>query len=497
MASALPRFLRHPLSPEQAFDEVRHRFEARERRFLDCVRALVYDNPASPYRELLRWAGCEHGDLESSVRSRGLETTLAALRDGGVHVTLAELKATAPIVRGTRSREVRESDFDNPFFDRGSLEGSSSASRSRGTRVGYDWALIREHAATELVLNDLHGAACVPLALWLPPLPSIAGMQCVLMNLTWRRVPAAWFSPVDTRAAAARHRLANAYIRRVCGLLGYRLPRPRWAEFARAAEVAGWISSHRPCLLRTYVSSAVRLAQAARTAGLDLAGCTILCGGEPLTEERREFVESTGARIFPRYSATEAGLIGAACDRRTSADDMHVYLDRVAVVQHETRLLFTSLSPHTGKVLLNADLGDCGTLEHRACACSFGRIGMTAHVSNVRSPAKFTAEGMNVLGSDLDRIVGQLVAEAGGSPDSYQFWETARADGTRGLVVAIDPDVPGLEPADVRARLLERLAGDKPSGALTSRMWDQARTLEIVRAAPRLTRGHKFPRIIS
>ena len=62
---------------------------------------------------------------------------------------------------------------------------------------------------------------------------------------------------------------------------------------------------------------------------------------------------------------------------------MHVYAERLALITGEalgdeaSRLLFTTLSPHNGKILLNADLGDSGQLLQRSCDCPLGRAGLT------------------------------------------------------------------------------------------------------------------------
>jgi hypothetical protein len=511
MALALPHFLSRPLSPAAALATVRGRFEARETRFLETVRRLVFENPRSPYLDLLAAARCTYAELERGVRRDGLERTLAALRDAGVRVPLAVLKE--------RARE-----FDNPSFDGARIDGATSGSRTPaagGTRVGYDWALIEEQAATELVLNELHGTTGHALVLWLPPLPSIAGMQSVLANLKWGRVPAAWFSPVDPRGGrlAARHRLANAYLLGMCRVLGRAVPRPVRAGFDDAEAVARAAAARRPCVVRTYVSSAVRLARAARAAGLRLDGCTILCGGEPLTEARRTFIEETGARVFPRYSATEAGQIGASCPQRAAADDMHVYLDRVALIGDgdgdrdreadrdagrdasgggdAQALLLTTLSPHSGKVLLNADIGDRGRLARRPCACALGRMGMELHVEHVRSAVKVTAEGMNLLVSEIDEALAAVVAAAGGSPDDYQFREVTGRDGLAALEVVIDPEVPRLgDEGAFREALLGRLTAGRPAAALADAVWTAARTVRLVRERPRLSRGHKLPRVV-
>ena len=77
---SLARFLDRPLTLEQSKAIVRRRLETRDERFLEFVTRYNYGYPRSPYLPLLRLAGCEHGDLQATVRQRGLEATLKTLR---------------------------------------------------------------------------------------------------------------------------------------------------------------------------------------------------------------------------------------------------------------------------------------------------------------------------------------------------------------------------------------------------------------------------------
>ena len=52
----------------------------------------VFGYPRSPYLPLLKLARCELGDIESMVRSRGLEHTLHTLRNAGVYFTFEEFE---------------------------------------------------------------------------------------------------------------------------------------------------------------------------------------------------------------------------------------------------------------------------------------------------------------------------------------------------------------------------------------------------------------------
>lgn len=498
VAAGLPAFLRRPLDPSQAKAIVAQRMRQRDQRFLTAVGASIYDFEASPYLPLLRQAGCDRAELQRRVNSDGIETTLRRLAEQGVRISLEEFKGLQSIERGSLVRPTSERDFDHPQHRRGSLDSSTSGSRARGTRVGYNWPLITEHAVSESVLWQLHQLDSKALILWLPPLPSIAGMQYALMSLKWRHPPAQWFSPVDLSRLPrwSTQRLGNRYLLSACRWLGHPLPAPEFIDFDAAATVARAVVRHAPCVLRTYASSAVRVARAAIDRGWRLDGCTMLSGGEPLLDSRRAVIEASGANVFSRYSATEAGLIGASCPYRDTTDEMHIYQDRIAVIEFEGRLLVTTLSPHASKVLLNVDIGDQAVLRHKACACWLGQIGMTAHVASVRSALKFTAEGMNVVGAALERLINDVVVGAGGGADDWQFREEISAEGSVRVAIVIDPALGPIDEHALHQKVLQQFVDAGPGGALTAEIWNRAGTLLIERQKPQVSARHKQLRIV-
>ncbi|MBI3596911.1 MAG: hypothetical protein HY203_07145 [Nitrospirae bacterium] len=446
------------------------------------------------------------------MKAKGLEQTLEILRDNGVYITLEEFKSKVPISRKGLTIETRQTDFENPFLMGGALQGSTSGSRSKSSPVKRNWNFIAEEAANEMILYKIHGMARAPLALWLPALPRMAGTHNLLMNVKYRRPPERWFSHTKTNSLRIPliDRLALEYILWCCRHFGIEVPRPEFTDIRSAVTVAEWMEKTRknkgPCVVRTYTSSAVRLVQAAIDHGIDISGNVILTGGEPLTEARCRFIESAGVKVFSRYSAAETGSIGASCDNLNGPDDMHVYVDRLAIIQRHRKtaigeaevnsFLFTSLSAHLGRVLLNAELGDFGKITIKPCDCLFGELGMNVHVSEVLSHDKLTCEGMTLVGFELDEIVGKMIANIGGGPDDYQFWETQDGGGLSKLVVAISPAIHNLDENDFIENLFEKLQSKSLGGHLMSQIWRQADTLQVVRAYPELTQGYKFLKII-
>ncbi|MBI5836859.1 MAG: hypothetical protein HZB25_06420 [Candidatus Eisenbacteria bacterium] len=506
LALGLHDYLRAPLTPGSARARLLDRMQRREPRFLELARSRIFDHPDSPYLDLLKHAGCAYEDLEHSVRRSGLERVLEQLRDAGVRLSLDEFKSRAPVRRAGLERATRETDFDNPVPSRGAVAGSTSGSRSAGTRVLYDWEFLAEEADNELLLLEAHGLLDAPGAYWMPALPSISGIHNLLIQLRFRKPPRAWFSQVRSGLA---DRMAMEFVAFSCALAGLRAPRASFAGADGAGEVADWmrraLAEHGRCYLKAFTSSAVRVARAAAERGLDLRGAVFLTGGEPLTARRHEFLQAGGARAYARYVSTETGLIAAACPSGDPPDSMHLYEDRLAAiaggepagVPGARSLLYTTLSTATGKILLNTELGDFGTLERRPCDCAFGAAGMRLHIHGVGSRDKLTGEGMSLLGADLAAIVADLVARAGGGPDDFQFREEAGPEGLVRIAIVVSPAVPGLEDAAFVPAVLAELHRRKSGQRVVSEFWRQADTLRLVRETPDISAGGKLLRLVS
>jgi hypothetical protein len=103
---------------------------------------------------------------------------------------------------------------------------------------------------------------------------------------------------------------------------------------------------------------------------------------------------------------------------------------------------------------------------------------------------------MTLLGSELDRMVGEMIEKAGGSPDDYQFWEAQDRNAVSKLIIAISPGIRNLNERDFRDSILKNLKSKDVSGNITSQIWSQAGTLQVIRAHPKLTKGYKMLPII-
>jgi len=500
------RFLATPIDRATAHAVIRRRLARREERFLDAVKHLVFDHPGSPYHKLLRWAGYDERALAKAVRTQGLDQALAQLRDAGVYVSLEEFRGRRPIVRKGLEIETSATAFAHPMPVRAGLTSQTSGTSGAPHPVRLDWADFEEQAASNYVLYETHGLLEYPLALWLAT-QGVGGLHALLQNAKRGHPPERWFAPVPSglRGTSPLSKLAPHWLRVMGWSVGVSLPRPEPVSVQEASLIASWFTDSRgePQVLRTSASGGVRVAEAVRRRG-GLAGeAVMLVAGEPLTPERRRAIEAAGFTAIPHYGAAEAGLIAGSCGSPIHCDDMHLFVDRLAVVpqakpsvgpvaNHEppnVRLLFTTLSKHAGQVLLNADIGDEGRLEQRRCGCLLGELGMTLHASHVRSPSKLTGEGVALLTEELNEAVAACIERFRGGPNDYQFMEYAEGGGPTQLALAVKPELEMDEAAFLKAVYTELRA----KNPVIAEMWTRAETLRIVRVHPQPNDALKLP----
>jgi hypothetical protein len=353
-------------------------------------------------------------------------------------VRLDEFKGRHPIRRGSLVFEVSSRDFDNPLSTK-HFAGQSGGSRSSGTRTYIDFDSYAHDAAYQhflLAALKLHGR---PFALWCPPPPYSAAINELMRSAKLAQPVERWFAPHMPRHRADRWKyvLLTACMVHGARLSGMRLPGPEHVPLYEAGSVAAWLADKRrqgtPAVLKTNVSSGVRICIAARESGIDISRTVFRLDSEPLTLAKARVFQEAGCRAVNTYAATEAGFVGVPCTRSDRPDEVHLAFDKLALIQRSLPLagrdpvptnLYTTLSRSTAKLLLNTELGDHATLERRDCGCPFGQLGFPIHLHTIRSPEKLTCEGMNFIGADLHRLIEEVLpARFGGQPTDYQLVE--------------------------------------------------------------------------
>lgn len=504
--AGLPAFLRAPADVSGARVELERRLGRREADFVALVKRAVYDQPASPYRALLRHAGCEYGDLVREVDRDGVEAVLDRLAQQGVYLTVAELKGRTDVERGGRAFRVDPATLRNPASVP-HIPGTSSGSRGTAALVPLDLAFVRERAvdyalfATALLpAATIHGVWKAPGGDVLDNLLCFAGAGMLAER---------WFLQLDPGRSGLHpaYRASATALRLGSRLAGVSLPRPEVVPLDDPLPVARWLASVIDCgripHLQIFSSAAVAVCHAAQEAGLRLEGARFMVGGEPLTPARVEVIRRSGAVPLPRYGTAEAPSIALGCGRGDRGDTVHLLADLYALVPaHGSAttsrlpggaLLLTALRPTAPLVLLNASLGDQAVVDGAGCRCPLSRAGWPTTLHTIRSFEKLTAGGVSFMAADLIRVLEErLPASFGGGPTDFQLVEEETPAGRPSLRLLVHPRVAAPDLTAVGEAFLDAIGGGRRTERLMAALWRQGRFLQVERRAPLATSSGKI-----
>jgi len=509
-AWGLRGYLRGRITLEEARAVLSQRIAERESNFLRVAERGIFGYSRSPYRPLLKLAGCELGDLKNMVRSKGLEATLTSLRRAGVYVSYEEFKGRTPFVRDGRVISIQPRDFDNPYLSH-YYEAQTGGTTGAGTRAMLDLDNAAVSALCYILAYDAHGVLGLPTVFWRGILPDSSAIGLILVGARFGQVPRKWFTPITTKdwKPSRKYRLATHYIIAMARLSGVSIPWPEPVDLDQASRVthcaAQMLQTHGACLISAPVSLSLRIANVAWEEGLDLTGATFQGGGEPPTPAKVRGITRTGASWVPAYGSVEVGLIGLGCAHPADGNDLHFFKHDLALIQHPRQVPgtnitvdafhFTSLSPTAPKLLLNVESDDYGIIEQRSCGCPLGSYGYTEHLREVHSFRKLTGEGVTLVGNEMVRILEEVLpARFGGSPLDYQLLEEEDADGFTRLSLVVSPKVAITDETAVVKAVLEALGRSSGAADLARAIWSQANTLRVKRMEPTWTaRGKLMP----
>jgi hypothetical protein len=505
LLARLPSFLRRPLGLDEARAMLRRRLERRQEDFLAVVRGAIYDHAGSPYRPLLRGAGCEYGDLERMVRRDGVEGALRVLLRSGVYLTIDEFKGRRPAVRGTATLAVDPARLRNPrsgFH----VAARSGGSRGEGTPVLLDLAFIRDCAANNFLALDARGGARWVKGIW--EAPGSGATFRILRYSAFGAPLARWFSPIDVKDPGLhpRYRWHARLMVWESRLIGVPLPSPELAPVADPLPIARWMAATlrgggTPHLF-SLASPAVQLCQAALDAGIDVGGAQLEMAGEPTTRARLETVRRAGVGAVPRYGSIEAGSIGYACLAPDAPDDVHLFDDLHGVVQAgddapslgvpREALFVSSLRSSAPFVMLNVSMGDQAVLHRRSCGCPMEALGWDRHLHTIRSFEKLTGAGITLFDTDVVRVLEDVLPRRfGGAPTHYQLVEEEAEGGRPRVRLLVHPDVGPVDPAALVEAFLAAIGEGAGGNRMMSRIWRDADVLRVERAVPLATRFGK------
>jgi len=240
LARSVPRFLRHPLTVSDARRELASRLARREHDFLALARDAIYGHASSIYRQLLRHAGCEPGDLERLVRLEGLEGALRELLASGVHLTVDETKGRRPVVRGSLVVEPASDMLLNPLAA-GHVPVASSGSRGAQSPLLMELAFVRDQGVNVCLAVDAAGGSGWAKAVW--EVPGGAALYRQLKLSSFGSRVARWFTQVDPRDPDVhpRYRWCHRVVRWASVAAGLPLPAPVYAPLDDSRRWrAGW-----------------------------------------------------------------------------------------------------------------------------------------------------------------------------------------------------------------------------------------------------------------
>jgi hypothetical protein len=511
--AGLPGYLRYRTDVPQAQALIRERMARREADFLAFARAAIYGgHPGNPARRLLQIAGCAYGDLETLVVREGLEGALRTLAAAGVYLSVDELKARRPVVRGSARFEIEPSHLGNPLT-RGHLLRHRSGSRGAQAPVPVDLANLRDRAPNLCLSLHARGGLGWRHAYW--EVPGGAAMLHLIECHPFADLPARWFSQLDAAAPglSPRYRWAERVQRWTARSFGARVPAPEHVPLEAPRRILDWMDDVRRegavPHLKTYASSAVRLCEAALASGRSLQGVHLTVTGEPITAARLRTIRASGAAVVPRCGTSEAGILGSGCLEPAQADELHLFDDLNAMIQPGASLpgltprtlLLTSLRSSARMVLLNASVGDEAALGPRRCGCAMERAGWSTHLHSLRSPEKLTSGGITFLDRDVVRVLEEVLpARHGGGPAHYQLVEDETEGGRARLRLLIHPAVGPVDPAAVADTFLEAIGPGSGVERLSSRLWREAGILRaevrppLTTAAGKILHLHLAPR---
>jgi len=505
-ARGLNGYLRNVLTPEQCNTILESRLKSREQSFLSIIEMGVYSNPDSPYYKLLRHAGVEYGDIVRMTYNYGAEGCLERLYDAGVYISLDEFKGRIPIRRHGLEITVGPHDFDNPFLTE-HYSSRSSGSRGAGTRAVMDLDLLTHDAACNNFMLDAFELRDRPMSIWREVPPVTTGMNVLLRMAKLGKIVEKWFSSSKLKydPKSLQFLFFTYYTIYASRLLSNPLPAPIHVPLEDALEVARWLEMKNrkgmQAFIDTQASTCVRTCIAAMEKGIDISGSRFVIGGEPYTKAKAQVIADAGCRAISRYSMAELGNLGFACAAPSEFDDIHLITDKVAVIQRQKllgagelsvdALVYTTILPSCPKLMLNVESDDYGKLEERKCGCPFGEVGFTKHLSHIRSYEKLTSGGVTFLGTELLRLIEEVLpGRFGGHPTDYQLVEEEEG-GLPKVNIVVSPRVGDVDENDLVNTMLKALE-PYPGGDVMSGQWLQSGTLRVIRTEPYTTASAKI-----
>lgn len=507
-ALGLRRFVSRSISLDDALGVIRDARQREAGNFLELARRTVFDYPNSPYLPLFRRAGVTFMELERQVLANGVQAVLRELHDAGVYIRFDEFKGRQPIRRGNLEYRVSSDDFMNPW-NPGDLHGQTGGSGGRRRRAVLDLGLIEYDAACHRIYQQAFGIAGATMAIWRGVPPNSSGINKLLLQTRVGRDLDRWFSPIwyEPGFSSLQYRFLTLYTCLAARLAGRKWTTPQYVPLHDVDTILDWILATRArkeqAVLDTTASAAVRLCRRAVARGADISGTCFRVGSETFDNARLEAVTAAGCRAGSHYAISELGPLAMACAAPGEADACHVLSGKLCVLPFKQQvgtpavevdaLYLTTTHPRTPQILINLESGDYADSTEASCGCFFATAGFGQTLSRIRSYEKLTGEGVTFLGTDLLRLLDEVLPRTfGGGPTDYQFVESD-VDGLRRVSLRVSPRIGFIREDQVCETVLEFLAHSSAGGRMMTDTWRDAGTLNVVREEPAATSAGKIP----
>jgi hypothetical protein len=191
----------------------------------------------------------------------------------------------------------------------------------------------------------------------------------------------------------------------------------------------------------------------------------------------------------------ETQPVGAPCGNPEALDEVHLLTQHIALIvrdhdvgngQSVPALILTNLLESHSRIVINLESGDYADVYERDCGCLLGQMGLSTHLSTIRSYEKLTGEGVTFMGGRLFQLVEEILpARFGGQIGDYQIAEEEDEDGLTRVSVVVAPRVGTIDEDEIIATVMEALRS-KPVRTISQHadLWEQGGTLRVVRREP-------------
>jgi len=503
MGEALSRLYRRPVDPNYRAIVERY-VKNRESNFLAIAQGVLA-NPRHPYSQLFEIAGCTFADLETGVKRDGLESTLKALLNEGVYLTLDEFRCNTEIVRAGKHIPAAMKDWDTAS-GKGPLQtfsSGSSSGKSQRTAHSEEYANFGM-AGGQVMIDEFRARVGLSIVVF-PILPSSAGIGSCVGIARLRAAPERWVA-LGSAGHNLHYKAATAALVMRLRLAGAKIPFPTYVEQGDFSPVAEFIARRKKEGVQSHVmgmvSSITRIAAAAVDLGVDISGTFAMVTGESLTDAKRELIESAGIEVFPSYATSEFGGIGAPCRQMNTGNRVHVAQASVALVSRPIEdeawcdepvesLHITSLLSFAPRTLINVEIGDTGVIEPATCDCEFSKLGYKWQVRDMAAISKLRGQGYSLRAPEIVKLLEEgLARKFGGRPGDYQLAEVEGKAQTE-MVLRIHPRAGVKSPDEVLQFFLAECRRTW-GGWNTILHWTESNGVRVEVVAPVLASSGKF-----